>query len=151
LKVLASPLEKGISDTVEKELVDIEDKKEIKSMLEKNYDWDFLAASNVWAFGPEPTGSNIFVNDTFVENVDQTQLSKVKPSIIHGFKWSTREGPLCDEPMRNVKFKVTDCLLSPNPIDYPPGQLIPTARRAFYSAFLLAKPRLMEPVYMTEI
>jgi U5 small nuclear ribonucleoprotein component len=27
------------------------------------------------------------------------------------------------------------------------GQIIPTARRACYSSFLMASPRLMEPVY----
>ena len=31
------------------------------------------------------------------------------------------------------------------------GQIIPTASRAFYSAFLTANPRMMEPVYYTEI
>ena len=32
-----------------------------------------------------------------------------------------------------------------------PAQVIPTARRVSYSAFLLATPRLMEPVYYVEI
>ena len=31
------------------------------------------------------------------------------------------------------------------------GQIIPTARRVCYSAFLMATPRLMEPVYFVEI
>lgn len=31
------------------------------------------------------------------------------------------------------------------------GQIIPTTRRACYSAFLMALPRLMEPVYAVEI
>ena len=30
-------------------------------------------------------------------------------------------------------------------------QVIPAARRAAYSAFLMATPRLMEPVYLVEI
>jgi translation elongation factor EF-G len=29
-----------------------------------------------------------------------------------GFQWGAREGPLCDEPMRNVKFKVSLALVS---------------------------------------
>ena len=33
----------------------------------------------------------------------------------------------------------------------PAAQVIPTARRVSYSAFLLATPRLMEPVYYVEI
>ena len=31
------------------------------------------------------------------------------------------------------------------------AQVIPTARRVCYSAFLMATPRLMEPVYYVEI
>ena len=31
------------------------------------------------------------------------------------------------------------------------GMVIPTARRVCYSAFLMATPRLMEPVYYVEI
>ena len=53
--------------------------------------------------------------------------------------------------MRNVKFRVIDAHLSSLSSECPPGQIIPTARRAFYSAFLTANPRMMEPVYYTEI
>jgi len=28
--------------------------------------------------------------------------------VVQGFQWGTREGPLCDEPIRNVKFKILD-------------------------------------------
>jgi len=51
--------------------------------------------------------------------------------------------------MRNTKFRIIDTELSQNFQDHPPGQVIPTARRAFYSAFLTANPRLMEPFYLT--
>lgn len=53
--------------------------------------------------------------------------------------------------MRNVKFRVIDAMLSESAAESAPGQVIPTARRAFYSAFLTANPRMMEPVYFTEI
>ncbi len=67
------------------------------------------------------------------------------------FQWGTREGPLCDEPMRNVKFKIFDASIADEPIHRARGQIIPTARRVAYSAFLLATPRLMEPIYRVEI
>lgn len=67
------------------------------------------------------------------------------------FQWGTREGPLCDEPIRNVKFKIIDATIAPEPLHRGGGQVIPTARRVAYSAFLLATPRLMEPVYYCEI
>jgi translation elongation factor EF-G len=34
---------------------------------------------------------------------------------------------------------------------HPPPQVIPTSRRVCYSAFLMATPRLMEPMYFVEI
>lgn len=149
--------------------------------------------------------------------------------MLQGFQWGTREGPLCDEPIRNVKFKITDAAIADQPLQrgggqvsrlltvwrgaklqlvyagvipqLPPAyalatlsnltghqvdgsfcwlmvlhtsavqlrcakfeiyivpvcvcsmcvQVIPTARRVCYSAFLMATPRLMEPMYFVEI
>lgn len=45
--------------------------------------------------------------------------------------------------MRNVKFRLMDAQISKNIVECPPGQVIPTARRAFYSSFLTANPRIM--------
>ena len=70
---------------------------------------------------------------------------------MQGFQWGTREGPLCDEPIRNVKFKILDAQLAAEPLHRSGGQIIPTARRVCYSSFLMATPRLMEPVYFVEI
>ena len=75
-------------------------------------------------------------------------LFSVKDSVVHGFQWGTRGGPLVDEPMRNVKFRLLHTTLSPDPLLRPRGQLISTARRVLYSSFLLASPRLLEPVYV---
>ena len=46
-----------------------------------------------------------------------------------------QEGPLCDEPMRQVKIRVIDAIISSDPICRGGGQIIPTARRAANSAF----------------
>ena len=42
-------------------------------------------------------GPNILVDDTLPSEVDKLLLSNVKDSIVQGFQWGTREGPLCDE------------------------------------------------------
>ena len=70
---------------------------------------------------------------------------------VQGFQWGSREGPLCDEPIRNVKFKILDASIATEALHRGGGQIIPTARRVCYSAFLMATPRLMEPVYYVEI
>ncbi|PNJ50386.1 EFTUD2 isoform 9, partial [Pongo abelii] len=101
------------------------------------YDWDLLAARSIWAFGPDATGPNILVDDTLPSEVDKALLGSVKDSIVQGFQWGTREGPLCDELIRNVKFKILDAVVAQEPLHRGGGQIIPTARRVVYSAFLM--------------
>ena len=83
--------------------------------------------------------------------VDKGLLGSVKDSIVQGFQWGTREGPLCDEAIRNVEFKILDAVIANEPIHRGGGQIIPTARCVAYSAFLMATLRLMEPYYYVEV
>jgi U5 small nuclear ribonucleoprotein component len=78
-------------------------------------------------------------------------LFNIKDSIKQGFQWGTREGPLADEPIRNVKFRILGANIATEPIYRGGGQIIPTARRVCYSSFLTAAPRLMEPIFYVEI
>lgn len=50
-----------------------------------------------------------------------------------------------------MKFKILNASIAPEPLHRGGGQIIPTARRVVYSAFLMANPRLMEPVYYVEV
>ncbi|EDO37021.1 predicted protein [Nematostella vectensis] len=150
--MIAEPLEKGLAEDIENEKVLISwNKKKLGEFFQTKYDWDLLAARSIWAFGPENTGPNILVDDTLPSEVDKSLLNTVKDSIIQGFQWATREGPLCDEPIRNVKFKILDAVIAGEPIHRGGGQIIPTARRVAYSAFLMATPRLMEPYFFVEV
>ncbi|XP_035749886.1 116 kDa U5 small nuclear ribonucleoprotein component isoform X2 [Egretta garzetta] len=126
-------------------------KKKLGEFFQTKYDWDLLAARSIWAFGPDATGPNILVDDTLPSEVDKSLLGSVKDSIVQGFQWGTREGPLCDELIRNVKFKILDAVIAQEPLHRGGGQIIPTARRVVYSAFLMATPRLMEPYYFVEV
>lgn len=51
-------------------------------------------------------------------------LGSRSPCCVHaqGFQWGTREGPLCDEPIRNVKFKILDATIAPEPLARGGGQ-----------------------------
>uniref|UniRef100_A0A8C0ERC2 116 kDa U5 small nuclear ribonucleoprotein component n=1 Tax=Bubo bubo TaxID=30461 RepID=A0A8C0ERC2_BUBBB len=126
-------------------------RKKLGEFFQTKYDWDLLAARSIWAFGPDATGPNILVDDTLPSEVDKSLLGSVKDSIVQGFQWGTREGPLCDELIRNVKFKILDAVIAQEPLHRGGGQIIPTARRVVYSAFLMATPRLMEPYYFVEV
>jgi len=152
LTMVAEPLDKGLAEDIENGVVDIEwPKKRMGKYLEERYEWDVMAGRSVWAFGPEKQGANALLDDTLASEVDKSLVNAVKNSVIQGFQWGAREGPLCDEPMRSVKFKLLDATIAEEAIHRSGGQIIPTARRVTYSSFLTATPRLMEPVYRVEI
>lgn len=152
ITMLAEPLEAGLAEDIENGVVSIGwSQKKIGDFFQSKYEWDLLSARSIWAFGPDKQGPNILLDDTLPSEVDKNLLNAVKDSIVQGFQWGAREGPLCDEPIRNVKFKILDASIAAEPLHRGGGQIIPTARRVAYSAFLMANPRLMEPVYYVEI
>lgn len=152
LTIVAEPLEEKIGNDIENGKVNINwPVKDLGQYFQKNYDWDLLASRSIWAFGPDEFGCNILQDDTISSEVDKTLLNSVKESIKQGFQWSTREGPLCEENIRLTKFRILDVSLAQEAISRGGGQIIPTARRACYSAFLLATPRLLEPVYQCSV
>ncbi|KAH8433611.1 116 kDa U5 small nuclear ribonucleoprotein component [Aspergillus melleus] len=148
ITMIAEPLDDGIAEDIESGKVRIKDPiRKVARFFEENYDWDKLAARSIWAFGPDEMGPNILQDDTLPSQVDKKLIGSVRDSITQGFNWGTREGPLCEEPIRNTKFRLTDVSLADQAIYRGGGQIIPTARRAVYSSFLMASPRLMEPIY----
>jgi U5 small nuclear ribonucleoprotein component len=151
ITMIAEPLEKGLAEDIERGKINFSmDGKSRQEWFQKNYGWDVASARSLWAFGPDANGPNGLIDETFGE-VDRALLNSVKDSVVQGFQWGTREGPLCEEPMRGVKFKLVSASLAPEPINRGGGQIIPTARRVTYSSFLMATPRLMEPVFYSEI
>jgi 116 kDa U5 small nuclear ribonucleoprotein component len=150
--MIAEPLDDGIAQDIESGTVKIRSPiRQVAKFFEENYDWDKLAARSVWAFGPEEMGPNILCDDTLPSTTDKKLLKSVQESLKQGFSWGTREGPLCEEPIRNAKFRITAADLASEPIFRGGGQIIPTARRAVYSSFLMAGPRLMEPLYSVHV
>ena len=148
IEMVAEPLDDGIAEDIESGKVNIKDPiRKVGQFFEEKYDWDKLASRSIWAFGPDEMGPNILQDDTLPSQVDKKLLNTVRESLRQGFSWGTREGPLCEEPIRNTKFRLTNIDLAPDAISRGGGQIIPTARRALYSSFLTASPRLLEPLY----
>ncbi|RYP62718.1 hypothetical protein DL771_009609 [Monosporascus sp. 5C6A] len=148
ITMVAEPLDDGIAEDIEAGRIKMRDgARKVAKFFEEKYEWDKLAARSIWAFGPEEMGPNILQDDTLPSEVDKSLLRTVREPIRQGFSWATREGPLCEEPIRNTKFRIMDASLAQEAIFRGGGQVIPTARRACYSAFLMASPRLMEPLY----
>ncbi|OTA68536.1 P-loop containing nucleoside triphosphate hydrolase protein [Hypoxylon sp. EC38] len=146
ITMVAEPLDDGIAEDIESGRVKMQDgARKVGKFFQEKYGWDLLAARSIWAFGPDEKGPNILQDDTL--EVDKTLLRSVRETIRQGFSWATREGPLCEEPIRNTKFRLMDVSLAQEAIFRGGGQIIPTARRTCYSSFLMASPRLMEPLY----
>ncbi|KAG7099867.1 hypothetical protein E1B28_001671 [Marasmius oreades] len=152
ITMIAEPLERGIAEDIERGRVNMKmSAKDRGKFFKEKYEWDLLASRSIWAFGPDENGPNVLLDDTLPSQIDKKVLGTVKEHIKQGFQWGAREGPLCDEPMRNVKFRLLDASLADQPIFRGGGQVVPTARRVCYSSFLMATPRLMEPIYYVEV
>lgn len=124
-----------------------QDLKERARYLADKYNYDVTEARKIWCFGPEGTGPNLLVDVT--KGVQY--LNEIKDSVVAGFQWATKEGVLCDENVRGVRFDIHDVTLHADAIHRGGGQIIPTARRCLYACMLTAKPCLMEPIYLVEI
>ena len=116
-------------------------------LLADNYDWEIGEARKIWCFGPEAMGPNLLVD----ASKGVQYLNEIKDSVVAGFQWATKEGVMCDENMRNIRFNIHDVTLHADAIHRGGGQIIPTARRVLYACVLTAQPRLLEPVYLVEI
>merc|ERR1711874_573181 len=102
------PMADGLADDIENNKVTSrDDPKTRKQYLCDNYGFDATEAMKIWTFGPESTGANIVVDVT--KGVQY--LNEIKDSVVAGFQWATKEGVLCDENMRGVRFNLHDVTL----------------------------------------
>jgi elongation factor 2 len=115
--------------------------------LAERFEWNVNDARKIWTFGPENTGANLLVDTTKAVQY----LIEIKDSFVGAFQWATKEGVLCEENMRGIRFNILDVTLHTDAIHRGGGQIIPTARRVLYACQLTAEPRLQEPIYLVEI
>jgi len=155
LYVKAKPLGYGIDD-LQTSLADAmeageiaadQDAKARTKILVEKFGWDKQTTQKIWCFGPDGSGPNIVVDVT----VGVQYLNEIKDSIVAGWQWVSKEGPLCDEVLRDVMIEMHDVVLHADTIHRGGGQIIPTARRVFLAAMMTAQPRLQEPIFMVEI
>merc|ERR1712106_981173 len=144
----AQPMPDGLSEDIENgEVNPRDDFKTRGRYLADKYDYDITEARKIWCFGPDTLGPNLMIDCS--KGVQY--LNEIKDSVVAGFQWATKEGVLCDENLRAVRFNIYDVTLHADAIHRGGGQIIPTARRVLYASMMTAEPRLMEPVYLVEI
>nr|QSX72276.1 elongation factor 2-like [Halisarca dujardinii] len=148
LYATAGPFPDGMAADIESgEIAPRQDIKARARYMAETYGWDIGDARKIWSFGPEGTGPNLLIDAT--KGVQY--LNEIKDSVVAGFNWATKEGVLCGENMRGVRFNIKDVTLHTDAIHRGGGQIIPIARSVSYASVLTAKPRLMEPIYLVDI
>jgi len=144
----AVPMPDGLAEDIDDgEVAPRQDFKIRGRYLADKYEWDITEARKIWCFGPDTNGPNLMMDVT--KGVQY--LNEIKDSVVAGFQWATKEGVMCDENLRGVRFNIHDVTLHTDAIHRGGGQIIPTARRCLYACTLTAQPRIMEPVYLVEI
>merc|ERR1711976_1092675 len=148
LYIVAEPLDEDPSKAIEDGPAGPKaDAKERAKLYREKFDWDENAARKIWAWGPETEGANVVV--------DQTQavqyMNEIKEHVNSAFRWTTKEGPLCEENMRGIRFNLMDCTLHADSIHRGAGQIMPPTRRCCFAAEMTAKPTLQEPMFLVEI
>jgi len=144
----ACPMPDGLPEDIDKGEVNPRDDFKVRGRyLADKYEYDITEARKIWCFGPDGTGPNLLIDCT--KGVQY--LNEIKDSVVAGFQWASKEGVLCEENLRGVRFNIYDVTLHADAIHRGGGQIIPTARRCLYACALTARPKLMEPVYLCEI
>ncbi|POS86919.1 P-loop containing nucleoside triphosphate hydrolase, partial [Erysiphe pulchra] len=148
LYVVAEPLGEEVSGEIESGRINPRDDFKARArILADDHGWDVTDARKIWCFGPDTNGANLLIDQTKAVQY----LNEIKDSVVSGFQWATREGPIAEEPMRSCRFNIMDVTLHADAIHRGGGQIIPTARRVLYASALLAEPRFLEPIFLVEI
>merc|ERR1712076_153169 len=148
LYVTAEPMSEELSAEIEKGPAGPKaEAKERARLLREKFDWDDAQARKIWCWGPETDGANVVVDTT----VAIQYLAEIKEHVNSAFQWCTKEGPLCEENMRGIRFNLTDVTLHTDSIHRGAGQIMPPTRRVCFAAEMMGKPTLQEPVFLVEI
>jgi len=149
LYMKAQPLDEEAAKRMEEngDLSSKADPKDRAKLLRDEYGWDDAHARKIWCFGPETMGANVVVDVT--QGVQY--LNEIKEHVVSGMQWASKEGPLCEENMRSIRFDIHDVTLHTDSIHRGAGQIMPAARRALYACELTANPSLQEPIFLVEI
>merc|ERR1712002_1261395 len=104
----AQPFPEGLAEEIEdKKITPRDDPKTRGRYLSEKYEWDVNDARKIWCFGPDGDGANMVIDVT--KGVQF--LNEIKDSVKSGFDWASKEGVLCDENMRGIRFDLHDVTL----------------------------------------
>lgn len=154
ISITAEPVaDKRLSRSLENGVIDLsQPQRNLAKVLRNDYGWDSLAARSLWVLGPQDMQlPSMLLDDTIEGETDKALLASYKDFITTGFRLGIEEGPLCDEPIRNTKFKILDAVLGSSDIRNHGAQTVTMTRNAVHTGLLTSAPRLLEPVYRVNI
>merc|ERR1712107_250092 len=146
----AEPLDEELSNEIEKPNTLVcakADPKERTKELKNKYNWSDEEARKLWCYGPETDAANLVIDKT----VAVQYVNEIKEHMGSAFQWASKEGPLCEENMRGIRFNLTDVALHADSIHRGAGQIMPPTRRCCFAALMTATPTLQEPIFLVEI
>jgi len=148
LYIVAEPMEEGLCKAIEEGRAGPKaEGKERFKIYRDEFSWDATAATKIWCWGPETEGANVIVDAT--QGVQY--MNEIKEHVNSAFQWLTKEGPLCEENMRAIRFNIADVTMHADSIHRGAGQIMPPTRRCCFAAELVSKPTLQEPMFLVEI
>jgi len=148
LYITAEPIEEDLSKAIEDGPAGPKaDPKERARLFRDKFAWAEDAARKIWGWGPETEGANLVVDQTTAVQY----MNEIKEHVNSAFQWTTKEGPLCEENMRGIRFNLMDCTLHADSIHRGAGQIMPPTRRCCFAAEMTAEPTLQEPMFLVEI
>lgn len=144
----SNPLHEELPNLIESgQITPTQDPKARGKRLADEFDWDKEDTQKIWCFGPDNAGPNVVVDMT--KGVQY--MNEIKESVVSSFQWASKQGVLCEESMRGMRFNIVDCELHTDAIHRGGGQLMPAARRLFYALELISEPTLVEPIFSCDI
>merc|ERR1712151_1060857 len=146
----AVPLDEELANEIEKPNSTVgakADPKERNKKLRTDFQWSEEEARKLWCYGPETDGANVVIDKT----VAVQYVNEIKEHVNSAFQWASKEGPICEENMRGVRFNLVDVTLHADSIHRGAGQIMPPTRRCCFAALMTATPTLQEPIFLVEI
>lgn len=148
--VVAYGLEQGLADDITNGVVVTKPRDvaaQNRHLIEKHNMDPNDTDKRLWGFGPTEKDANILVNST----AGVQYLDSARDSMKSGFQDATAKGPLMNEPLYRVGFRVTDAKFHADSVHRGVGEVAPMTRKSCYGAFLTSQARVMEPMYQCSI
>merc|ERR1719265_657369 len=143
--LIAHPMDEELSKAIEDGSAGPKaDPKERSKVLCSNeaFQFDKNSALKIWGWGPETDGPNLVVDMT--QGVQY--IHEIREHVNSAFQWTTKEGPLCEENMRGIRYNLMDVTLHADSIHRGAGQIMPPTRRCCFASEMTANPTLQEPM-----